>query len=136
MASCTPVFIMLMMNFFMNFSEFEEKLRTYSGDDPLEVWYEYVLWVEQNYPKGGKEGKLTKLIEKCLMAMYSSADLREKYVNDQRFLDIWIKYVSEMKCSFVLLIECCFKILIIYILQFLPVSRNFLQTYINNCVDV
>lgn len=87
-----------MVSLFINFSEFEEKLRTYTGDDPMEVWYEYVLWVEQNYPKGGKEGKLNKLIEKCVMAMYSSANLREKYVNDQRFLDIWIKYVSYMKC--------------------------------------
>lgn len=60
----------------------------------LEVRYEYVLWVEQSYPKGGKEGKLTKLIEKCLLAMYSSADLREKYVNDQWFLDMWIKYTN------------------------------------------
>ncbi|XP_063883652.1 uncharacterized protein LOC135112755 [Scylla paramamosain] len=74
--------------------EFEEELRTYSGDDPLDVWYRYVLWVEQNYPKGGKEGKLTKLIEKCLMAMYGNADVREKYVNDERFLDIWIRYAN------------------------------------------
>ncbi|XP_045132225.1 uncharacterized protein LOC123516686 [Portunus trituberculatus] len=74
--------------------EFEEELRTYSGNDPLDVWYRYVLWVEQNYPRGGKEGKLTKLIENCVMAMYSSADVREKYVNDERFLDIWIKYAN------------------------------------------
>ncbi|KAG0709968.1 Mitotic checkpoint serine/threonine-protein kinase BUB1 [Chionoecetes opilio] len=74
--------------------EFEEELRTYSGNDPLDVWYRYVLWVEQNYPKGGKEGKLPKLIEKCLMAVYSNSDVREKYVNDQRFLDIWIKYAN------------------------------------------
>lgn len=26
--------------------------------------------------------------------MYSSADLREKYVNDQWFLDMWIKYTN------------------------------------------
>lgn len=68
--------------------------------------------MEQNYPKGGKEGKLNKLIEKCLMAMYCGADLREKYVNDQRFLDIWIKYVSYVECSAVSLMECCFEIII------------------------
>lgn len=78
---------------FLN-SIFEEELRTYSGDDPLDVWYRYVLWVEQNYPKGGKEGNITKLIEKCVTALHTSKDTHKKYDNDSRFLELWIKYVS------------------------------------------
>lgn len=67
--------------------------------------------MEQNYPKGGKEGRLTKLIEKCLMAMYGNSDVREKYVNDQRFLEIWIKYVSCHAPSTVIAHRGCFCIL-------------------------
>ncbi|KAK4311893.1 hypothetical protein Pmani_016640 [Petrolisthes manimaculis] len=71
--------------------EFEEELRTYSGDDPLDVWYRYTLWVEQNYPKGGKQRDLMKLIEKCVMSLHSHV---EQYTNDLRFLNIWIKYAN------------------------------------------
>ncbi|XP_047474733.1 uncharacterized protein LOC125029042 [Penaeus chinensis] len=73
---------------------FEEELRTYSGDDPLDVWYRYVLWVEQNYPKGGKEGNIMKLIEKCVTALHTSKDTHKKYDNDSRFLELWIKYAN------------------------------------------
>ncbi|XP_042868187.1 uncharacterized protein LOC122250695 isoform X3 [Penaeus japonicus] len=73
---------------------FEEELRTYSGDDPLDVWYRYVLWVEQNYPKGGKEGNIMKLIEKCVTALHTSTDTHKKYDNDSRFLELWIKYAN------------------------------------------
>lgn len=77
-----------------NFSKFEEELRIYSGNDPLDVWYRYALWVEQNYPKGGKDGNLIKLIEKCIEAIHNNAETNEKYRNDSRILDLWIKYVS------------------------------------------
>ncbi|XP_071550676.1 mitotic checkpoint serine/threonine-protein kinase BUB1-like [Panulirus ornatus] len=74
--------------------KFEEELRTYSGNDPLDVWYRYALWVEQNYPKGGKEGNLMKLIEKCVTAIHNNIETNEKYRNDSRILDLWIKYAN------------------------------------------
>jgi hypothetical protein len=46
--------------------QFEEELREYSGEDPLDPWYRYIQWVEQSYPKGGKEGQVHVLIEKCI----------------------------------------------------------------------
>ncbi|XP_069178284.1 LOW QUALITY PROTEIN: mitotic checkpoint serine/threonine-protein kinase BUB1 [Procambarus clarkii] len=70
---------------------FEEELRTYSGDDPLDVWYRYCLWTEQNYPKGGKEGNIIKIVHMCLKDIHASDEKREKYKNDPRMLDIWIK---------------------------------------------
>lgn len=75
--------------------EYEKELRTYSGDDPLDIWYRYVVWVEQNYPKGGKDGNIKVLIEKCVEAIQSS----EKYLNDPRYLEIWIKYASISSVS-------------------------------------
>lgn len=75
--------------------EYEKELRTYSGDDPLDIWYRYVVWVEQNYPKGGKDGNIKVLIEKCVESIQSS----EKYLNDTRYLEIWIKYASISSVS-------------------------------------
>ncbi|KAK7081360.1 Budding uninhibited by benzimidazoles 1 beta b, partial [Halocaridina rubra] len=74
--------------------EFEEELRTYTGDDPLDVWYRYVLWVEQNYPKGGKDGNVMKLIQKCVTSIHTNASTNEKYKNDDRFLTLWVKYAN------------------------------------------
>lgn len=74
--------------------EFEEELRTYSGDDPLDVWYRYILWVEQNYPKGGKDGNLKKLIQNCITSIHGNSVVMEKYKNDGRFLSLWIKYAN------------------------------------------
>jgi len=69
---------------------FETELRAYSGSDPLDPWYRYIAWVEQEYPKGGKEGNVHELIQKCIKKFKD-----EKYVqNDARFLEIWLKYAS------------------------------------------
>jgi len=69
---------------------FETELRAYSGPDPLDPWYRYIAWVEQEYPKGGKEGNVHELIQKCIKKFKD-----EKYVqNDARFLEIWLKYAS------------------------------------------
>jgi hypothetical protein len=37
-----------------------------AGPDPLDPWYRYICWVEQSYPKGGKEGNVHVLLEKCI----------------------------------------------------------------------
>ncbi|KAK3759558.1 hypothetical protein RRG08_009744 [Elysia crispata] len=71
-------------------SEFEMELRTYSGDDPLDVWDRYIKWTEQYYPKGGHEGQLMKLIEQCLKLFQN--DL--KYSNDLRFIQVWLKFAN------------------------------------------
>ncbi|KAK8727798.1 hypothetical protein OTU49_009461 [Cherax quadricarinatus] len=73
---------------------FEEEILTYSGDDPLDVWYQYALWTEQNYPKGGKEGNIKKIIEKCMKAVNFDAERANKYKNDPRILYLWIKYAG------------------------------------------
>ena len=35
----------------------------YEGQDPLEQWTKYINWLEENYPKGGKEGDLLTVLE-------------------------------------------------------------------------
>ena len=87
------------MSLFINFvtffdSDFEKELRAYTGDDPLEVWYNYAQWIEENYPKGGRDGNLQKLIESCFKTLYNTEETKDKYNDDSRVLNLWIKYVS------------------------------------------
>ena len=68
---------------------FELALRTYEGPDPLEPWYNYVVWVEQTFTKAGKDGNLNELLEKCIRQFKDD----EKYTQDPRFFEVWMKYV-------------------------------------------
>lgn len=70
--------------------EFERTIHVYAGDDPLQPWYEYIVWVEQVYPKSGSESALHELLGKCL----STFEKDERYFQDQRMLKLYIKYVS------------------------------------------
>ncbi|XP_056006228.1 mitotic checkpoint serine/threonine-protein kinase BUB1-like isoform X2 [Ostrea edulis] len=69
---------------------FEEELRSYSGEDPLEVWFSYVLWTEQAFPKGGNESPLWQLLERCIREFNET----NMYKNDRRYVDIWIRYAN------------------------------------------
>lgn len=41
----------------------ELSIMAYEGQDPLEQWTKYINWLEENYPKGGKEGDLLTVLE-------------------------------------------------------------------------
>lgn len=71
--------------------EFERAIENYNGDDPLELWYDYILWIEQSYPKSGKETALNEVISSCL----SKFENEERYKQDRRMIKLFIKYVSE-----------------------------------------
>ncbi|KAF5288973.1 hypothetical protein FQA39_LY03852 [Lamprigera yunnana] len=70
--------------------KFEDLIRKYEGDDPLENWYQYICWVEQSYPKHGLEGNLVLLLEDCL----TKFENYKAYLNDFRFCKLWIKYID------------------------------------------
>lgn len=72
------------------FREFENAIRNYDGDDPLENWYNFISWVEQSYPKQGHEGNLIPLLEDCL----GKFELDKRYEHDPRLCKLFIKYVS------------------------------------------
>ncbi|KRT78135.1 hypothetical protein AMK59_7234, partial [Oryctes borbonicus] len=69
---------------------FENAIRTYEGDDPLDNWYNYISWVEQSYPKHGYEGNIKVLLEDCL----TKFEYDNKYTNDHRFCKLWIKFID------------------------------------------
>lgn len=58
------------------------------NEDTLAVWYDYINWVEQNYPEGGEEANLKKLIENCISDLFSNS----KYHQDERFFRIFLRY--------------------------------------------
>ncbi len=72
-------------------SAFESELRSSSGlSDPLDPWSRYVAWVEQNFPRGGREGGLNVLLEKCIKEFKDD----DRFKQDPRYLAVWTKYVS------------------------------------------
>nr|CAI5834851.1 unnamed protein product [Callosobruchus analis] len=72
--------------------EFENLIRTYEGDDPLENYYNYVSWIEQSYPKRGHEGNLKPLLETCLQLFEDD----KRYTNDRRYCKLLIKYFDTL----------------------------------------
>lgn len=76
--------------------QFEQGIFDYVGEDPLDLWFEYVLWVEQSHPKSGKESALDDLLKRCL----SKFEKDDRYKQDQRFIRLFIKYVSTYHTSY------------------------------------
>jgi len=83
---------------------YEDAIKNYEGEDPLENWYEYILWVEQSYPKSGHESHIGRLLQQCLAIFEKDV----KYHQDRRYIRLWINYVSNIKTSYV--IVCTNKI--------------------------
>ncbi|CAH1967134.1 unnamed protein product [Acanthoscelides obtectus] len=72
--------------------EFENLIRTYEGEDPLENYYNYISWIEQSYPKRGHEGNLLPLLESCLQLFEND----KRYTNDIRYCKLLIKYFDTL----------------------------------------
>ncbi|XP_076280239.1 uncharacterized protein LOC143209017 [Lasioglossum baleicum] len=72
---------------------YEAAIKNYEGDDPLENWYEYILWVEQSYPKSGHESHIGKLLQQCLAIF----EKETKYHQDRRYIRLWINYINMQK---------------------------------------
>ncbi|XP_060939040.1 mitotic checkpoint serine/threonine-protein kinase BUB1 beta [Limanda limanda] len=70
---------------------FEAELRMYEGDDPLDVYDRYIKWTEQTFPQGGKESNLATLLEGVVTKFTDE----NKYHNDPRYVDIWIKFAEN-----------------------------------------
>lgn len=79
----------------LHFRKFECALRSYEGDDPLSVWYDYINWTEQNFPSGGKTGQLMQLLTSCIKQFTQT----KQYNDDERFVEIWITFVSITICT-------------------------------------
>ena len=72
--------------------EWEEKLAGYAGDDPLELWDEYIKWAQQNATSDKLAEQLVGLLQRCTRKFQAS----EQYKDDPRYLRIWIKYIDTV----------------------------------------
>ena len=56
----------------------------------MDPWHRYISWVEQSYPKGGKEGNVHIVLEKCIQKFKDDLSVH----SDWRYLEVWLKYAA------------------------------------------
>uniref|UniRef100_A0A1A9WJS3 BUB1 N-terminal domain-containing protein n=1 Tax=Glossina brevipalpis TaxID=37001 RepID=A0A1A9WJS3_9MUSC len=66
--------------------ELKSEIQNYIGSDPLSPWYNYINWIQQNFPSG-----LKHILAKCLNHFASD----ECYYQDGRMIKLFIKFNSE-----------------------------------------
>ncbi|CRK99336.1 CLUMA_CG012642, isoform A [Clunio marinus] len=71
----------------------EEAIKNYEGNDPLDPWYEYICWIEQSYPKNGKESGFDEVILNCIVHF----EHETRYKQDRRMIKLSIKYIDTQK---------------------------------------
>ncbi|XP_055375084.1 mitotic checkpoint serine/threonine-protein kinase BUB1 [Condylostylus longicornis] len=67
----------------------ESAISSYSGPDPLEMWYNYICWYDYNIHMD-PENKFRECLEKCL-SLFENADY---YKQDLRMVKLWVKYID------------------------------------------
>lgn len=78
-------------NFVTECRKYVKSIQTYSGDDPLAPWYDYLLWIEENFVIDfAKETLFENVLEACL----SQFEKYEIYKQDRRLIKLFIKFVS------------------------------------------
>lgn len=86
---CLRIFIRIIV-IPIHFREFEERIRLYEGDDPLDLWFEYIYWIEQAFPRNGKESAFLEALQLCIKTF----EHEQKYKQDPRMVKLYIKFVS------------------------------------------
>ncbi|KAK9866029.1 hypothetical protein WJX84_003204 [Apatococcus fuscideae] len=69
---------------------FCDKIATYRGDDPLEIWLKFIQWTQEAYKAGGPQAELIGLLERCTRELQGIS----KYKQDIRYLRVWIHYAN------------------------------------------
>lgn len=66
------------------------EIERYSGTDPLEAWYRYMVWLEKNYVIDfSADSVFIDILCECLATFESD----ERYKQDRRMIKLFIKYV-------------------------------------------
>lgn len=72
-------------------------IEKYMGSDPLALWYEYLLWIEEHFMIDFKQETIFDLI---LSACLSTFEQDERYKQDRRLIKLFIKFVSQSNTIF------------------------------------
>ena len=73
-------------------SEWEEKLASYSGDDPLSVWDDYIRFMQQHSRDPSKVNKFQSVLRRCTCEFLHDV----RYRMDPRYLRTWIKHIDML----------------------------------------
>uniref|UniRef100_A0A6G1S8Z3 Mitotic checkpoint serine/threonine-protein kinase BUB1 beta n=1 Tax=Aceria tosichella TaxID=561515 RepID=A0A6G1S8Z3_9ACAR len=70
--------------------QFDEELEECKDDlnKQLDLWHQYIDWLEQHVPEGGKVNGLTNAIEQCIEIFYNKNEFKQ----DERLFDIFMKF--------------------------------------------
>lgn len=77
------------------FRKWETAISNYQGSDPLEHWYQYICWYEQNIQMD-HERLFETILGKCL-SIYEG---QQHYKQDTRMVKLWMKYVRKLNFFF------------------------------------
>jgi hypothetical protein len=81
----------LLLNYY--YRAYDEKIKLYNGDDPLEPWVEFIHFLENSNLRVAKhQAKMRELIRDGVKTFYKDP----KYKNDKRYLELLIKVVCKI----------------------------------------
>jgi hypothetical protein len=70
----------------------ENRILNGQSEDPLSAWDEYIKWAQQNFTGDKMAGNVVALLQRCTRKFQSD----QRYKNDVRYLQIWIKYIDTV----------------------------------------
>lgn len=85
----------LVLIFRFLFRKWENAISNYKGPDPLDLWYNFICWYEQNSTLD-KERLFETALGKCL----SIYECQQHYNQDTRMVKLWMKYVNTKTFQF------------------------------------
>ncbi|KAL0478884.1 mitotic checkpoint serine/threonine-protein kinase BUB1 [Acrasis kona] len=74
-----------------------ENLVRQPSSDCLQTWLNYLEWIENSYPTLGPESQYIDVIQRVSRDFMKNPELKGRYLNDERFICIWLKYADT--CS-------------------------------------
>lgn len=79
-------------NFMSVCKQFVNSIENFNGTDRLINWYEYLLWIEENFVI---DFKRETIFDQILGACLCHFENDDKYKEDRRLIKLFITYVSK-----------------------------------------
>ncbi|KAH0622811.1 hypothetical protein JD844_025506 [Phrynosoma platyrhinos] len=69
---------------------YEAHIQNYKGDDPLDPWYSYLQWIEEQSEAEGRQNYLSRLLERLMKIFLFD----KRYHHDTRFINCCVKFAN------------------------------------------
>lgn len=77
-------------HFIIESQRYVAEIEKYRGNDPLDAWYQYMVWLEKNYKS---DVTTDSLFMRILVNCVATFEADERYKQDRRMIKLFIKYV-------------------------------------------